>query len=176
MSCSPQHQLSETLKTITNMNEIWFTKVDLPYGWLGNMAPYPVLHHGFRWLTTEALFQALRFDDEAIRQLIRMEKSPMGAKMKAKKHKDLMVVQPMSAIDVANMRMCLRLKMEQHRVIREWLLATGNAVIYEDVGARHGARHLFWGAKQTQQGVLGTNTLGHLWMALRDELRTSAVS
>ena len=40
------------------MNEIWFTKVDLPYGWLGNMAPYPVLHDGCRWLTTEALFQA----------------------------------------------------------------------------------------------------------------------
>ena len=42
------------------MNEIWFTKVNLPYGWLGNMAPYPVLHDGCRWLTTEALFQAMR--------------------------------------------------------------------------------------------------------------------
>jgi predicted NAD-dependent protein-ADP-ribosyltransferase YbiA (DUF1768 family) len=42
------------------MNEIWFTKVNLPYGWLGNMAPYPVLHDGCSWLTTEALFQAMR--------------------------------------------------------------------------------------------------------------------
>lgn len=71
------------------MNEIWFTKVDLPYGWLGNMAPYPVLHDGCRWLTTEALF---------------------------------------------------------------------------------------WGAKRTPKGVVGTNTMGMLWMELREELRNGTAS
>ncbi len=164
------------LKTIKNMNEIWFTKVDLPYGWLGNMAPYPVLHDGCRWLTTEALFQTMRFEDEGIKELIRTQKSPMGAKMKAKANRGHMVIEPMSAADVANMRVCLRLKVEQHRDVRERLLATGAALIYEDVGNRHGARHLFWGARRTPQGVEGTNTLGTLWMELREELRNGTAT
>src|SRR5262249_49560871 len=62
---------------------IAFTKVDLPYGWLGNMAPFPVMHDGRGYRTTEALFQALRFDQEPIREAIRGEKSPMAAKMRA---------------------------------------------------------------------------------------------
>ena len=36
---------------------IAFTKVALPFGWLGNMAPYPVTYGGKAWRTTEALFQ-----------------------------------------------------------------------------------------------------------------------
>lgn len=158
------------------MNEIWFTKVDLPYGWLGNMAPYPVLHDGCRWLTTEALFQAMRFKDDGIKELIRAQKSPMSAKMKAKANRDSMVIEPMSAADVANIRLCLRLKVAQHRVSRERLLATGTALIYEDIGYRNGARHLFWGAKRTPKGVVGTNTMGMLWMELREELRNGTAS
>ena len=66
---------------------IAFTKVALPFGWLGNMAPYPVTYGGKAWRTTEALFQALRFEDESIREAIRQEKSPMAAKLVAKRHK-----------------------------------------------------------------------------------------
>jgi predicted NAD-dependent protein-ADP-ribosyltransferase YbiA (DUF1768 family) len=62
--------------------------VDLPYGWLGNMYASPVRYNGEIWKTSEALFQALRFEDLEIRALIRNEKSPMGAKMKAKKFKE----------------------------------------------------------------------------------------
>lgn len=67
---------------------ISFTRVDLPHGWLGNMASYPVKYDGKWWPTTEALFQALRFDDPAIKEELRAIKSPMGCKMKAKKEKD----------------------------------------------------------------------------------------
>ena len=64
------------------MHTIAFTKVTLPYGWLGNMAPFPVLYGLLEWRTTEALFQALRFAaDDPVRELIRAEKSPMAAKM-----------------------------------------------------------------------------------------------
>ena len=68
---------------------IKFTKVSLPYGWLGNMAPFPVMYKGKKWLTIEALFQALRFEDEKIIEEIRLEKSPMGAKMKVQKEPSL---------------------------------------------------------------------------------------
>ena len=87
---------------------IGFTKAKLPYGWLGNMYASPVSYEGKVWKTSEALFQALRFEDEEIRELIREEKSPMGAKKKAKGQKSRMVVVPMSEEGVENMRMVVR--------------------------------------------------------------------
>ena len=69
------------------MNDIIIGKVKEEGGCWGNMAPYPVEYNGKRWLTTEALFQAMRFEDEEVREQIRNEKSPMVAKMKAKKNK-----------------------------------------------------------------------------------------
>ena len=159
------------------MSDIWFDKVDGPYGWLGNMAPYPVLHLGSRWLTTEALFQALRFEDEGIRTLIRTEKSPMGAKMMAKKHAEAMVVAPMSDQDLEHMRLCVRLKLEQHKQLQGRLLATGEAVIREDVTKRNGARHEFWGTRRLPDGgIRGHNWLGTIWMERRDDLRSSGMS
>jgi predicted NAD-dependent protein-ADP-ribosyltransferase YbiA (DUF1768 family) len=64
---------------------ISFTKTDLPYGWLGNMFAAPITYNGQIWRTSEALFQALRFEDETIREVIRNDKSPMGAKMLSKR-------------------------------------------------------------------------------------------
>ena len=63
---------------------IEFTKVALPYGWLGNMYSAPILHGGKIWKTSEALFQSMRYDDEEIIEVIRNEKAPISAKMKAK--------------------------------------------------------------------------------------------
>ena len=34
-------------------NVIAFTKVALPYGWLGNMAPFPLVYDGQKYLTSE---------------------------------------------------------------------------------------------------------------------------
>lgn len=38
-------------------DRLTFTKVRLPHGWLGNMAPFSVVFDGKPWRTTEALFQ-----------------------------------------------------------------------------------------------------------------------
>ncbi|MFC2176122.1 NADAR family protein [Bacteroidota bacterium] len=151
-------------------NEITFTKVDLSYGWLGNMSPYPIEYDGKTWRTSEALFQALRFEDEEIREIIRGEKSPMGAKMKAKKHKELMSVIPMSEKDVENMKMCVKLKIDQHENIRFRLKATGTSKIIEDIGKRNGERHKFWGAKKVDGKWIGDNVMGKIWMEFRKEI------
>ena len=147
-----------------------FSKVDLPYGWMGNMSPYKIEFEGKIWLTSEALFQAMRFKDESIRELIRLEKSPMSAKMKAKKFKDQMVVIPMSMEDVENMKKCVRLKMEQHQVLREKLLRTGKFRIIEDIGIRRKERDMFWGAYKENDKWIGENTMGKIWMEIREEL------
>jgi predicted NAD-dependent protein-ADP-ribosyltransferase YbiA (DUF1768 family) len=72
---------------------ILIPKVADPNGCWGNMAAYPVVYQGKEYRTTEALFQSLRFDDQEVVEGIRAEKSPMGAKFVAKKHKATMVVE-----------------------------------------------------------------------------------
>ena len=147
---------------------IWFSKVAEENGWMGNMAPYKIKYDGKEWLTSEALFQSMRFEDESIKEIIRLEKSPMAAKMKAKKFRDQMVVIPMSEKDVENMRMCVRLKLEQHPELKEDLIATGNETIYENIGKRNGERHKFWGAKKLSDNEGdGFNMMGKILMDLR---------
>jgi len=150
---------------------ISFTKNNLPYGWMGNMSAYPIIYKDKKWLTSEALFQAMRFKDEKIIEEIRLQKSPMGAKMVAKKYKNIMIIEPMSKIDVENMEICLRLKFEQHPTLAKKLLITGNHLIVEDIGKRNGERHLFWGMKCVNGEWLGSNTMGVLLMKLRDEFK-----
>jgi N-glycosidase YbiA len=158
------------------MNDIVIGKVNDDGGCWGNMAAYPIQHEGKRWLTSEALFQAMRFEDEEIRETIRSQKSPMSAKMKAKKNKSEMVVVPMSDQDLENMMLCLRLKVEQHPELREMLIETGDAYIVENCTNRRTASGLFWGAALIDGYWEGQNWLGVLWMELRAELIASLVS
>jgi ribA/ribD-fused uncharacterized protein len=149
---------------------ISFTKVKLPNGWLGNMSPYQVRYGNKEWRTTEALFQALRFDDAAVKEEIRAVKSPMAAKMKSKRDKAKMVVVPQSEQDQANMSMVLRLKVEQHPDLKQKLLDTGDETIIEDCGKRTSQSSKFWGATLKDGQWVGENVLGRMWMTLREEL------
>jgi predicted NAD-dependent protein-ADP-ribosyltransferase YbiA (DUF1768 family) len=155
-----------------SQNCISFTKVSLPYGWLGNMSPYPIEYAGKTWRTTEALFQAMRFDNVDLQEMIRLEKGPMGAKMKAKGMADRMAVKQLSEKDVSNMETCVRLKLEQHPNLMEELLNTGDLPIYEDVTKRgNRGSNLFWGAMLVDGVWQGQNVLGNIWMKLRQEIR-----
>lgn len=150
-----------------------FTKVSLPNGWLGNMAPYPVAHEGLEYRTTEALFQALRFKERLdIQEEIRAQKSPMAAKMVAKKYAHILVENGytvQSPQDIDNMRLCLELKLAQHPELPEKLLATGSEDIIEDCSSRPRGSGLFWGAAQMKGSTIwtGQNVLGKLWIELR---------
>ena len=152
------------------MKSIWFKKVAEEYGWMGNMAPYPINFNGKIWLTSEALFQSMRYNIDSIKEIIRVEKSPMGAKMKSKKFRDQMVVVPMQDQDVENMRKCVRMKFDQHPKLKKDLIATGNSPIYENIGNRNGERHKFWGSKMVNEFEGdGNNMMGKILMDLRDE-------
>lgn len=158
------------------MKEIAFTKVKLPFGWLGNMSPHLIEAFGRTWRTSEALFQALRFDSHEIREKIRSQKSPMAAKFKAKKHRDKMTVEPLSETDIQNMRFCVMLKAQQHDDLRQMLLETGDMRIIEDCTNR-GRRgsNLFWGAMNDGDDEWeGYNGLGVIWMEVRDAMRHDA--
>ncbi|MHA2045521.1 MAG: NADAR family protein [Candidatus Thorarchaeota archaeon] len=158
---------------------IAFRKVSEEHGWMGNMSAFPVEYEGKVYRTTEALFQALRFDDETIIEEIREQKSPMSAKMKAKKNKDKMVVKQLSEQDLDLMRLCVRLKIEQHDDLRDKLIATGDELIVEDVTKRRNkGSAMFWGAALEldtleEEGVevwTGQNWLGKIWAELREKV------
>ncbi len=155
------------------MEVVSFTKVSLPHGWLGNMSPYPINFNGKIWRTSEALFQALRFKDEDIQELIRAEKSPMGAKMVMKSNSAYIILEKHGAKDLMNMKMCLKLKLAQHPSLVDDLIATGDLTIIEDVTKRGDVGgNLFWGAMQVENEDgfhwVGNNALGKLWMEIRE--------
>ncbi len=155
---------------MANQNVIAFSKVSLPYGWLGNMSPHPVVYENDKYATAEALFQCLRFDDEAIRNEIMRQASPMSAKMIAKKHRAKMILSPHHDQDLENMCFVLMLKIEQHPKIRMELQKTGDALITEDCSKRKYGSGLFWGAALIDGKWEGQNALGKMWMELREEI------
>ena len=150
---------------------ILIRKVKQPFGWMGNMSPHPVKHEGHEYRTCEALFQCLRVEDEAVREAIRAEKSPMGAKLKAKKHSTARTIECLTPEDLDLMRLTLRVKLEHHRAFVDRLLETGDRCIVEDCSRRQRGTGLFWGAALRDDGSwAGMNWLGELWMELRREL------
>lgn len=149
---------------------ISFQKNSDPFGWLGNMSAFPIQYNWKTWSTSEALFQALRFSNPEIQEIIRSEKSPISAKMKAKSHRSKRVIEPQSPADLDNMRLCLQLKFDQHPVLKTQLIRTADCTLVEDIGGRKGNNHLFWGMKNTPQGWEGQNQLGLLLMELRDQI------
>lgn len=157
------------------MSPIFIRKVNCPHtGWLSNMSPYKIVVDDIFWKTAEAYFQSSRFaPDDAVRERIRMQKSPMAAKMVAKENASRMVVVPMSEDDVENMRITLRLKFRCNQIpLEDNLLRTGDRTIIEDSGRRTNDSGRFWGASELPNGLLyGKNMLGKLLMDLRNEFK-----
>jgi predicted NAD-dependent protein-ADP-ribosyltransferase YbiA (DUF1768 family)/CYTH domain-containing protein len=153
------------------MNEIRFTKSKLPYGWMGNMSRFPITYLGKIYGSTEHLFQAMRFGlDSDIAEMIRQEPNSFKSKLIAKANRDKVIIEPCGDIDLANMRTCLLLKLDQHPELKDELMGTVGHHIYEDVTARgRGNSNLFWGALMNKEGNWeGKNVMGELWMDIRD--------
>lgn len=159
---------------------ILITKVKADWGHLGNMSPHPVSYEGQEWRTTEALFQAMRFQDAEPKDLLRAAKNPMQTKFLARSlaKKWPFAVEPRSAADLDNMRQVLRIKWAAYASIQELLARTGDELILEDSTKRaRSPSAVFWGAALQADGTWrGENWLGVLWMELRREIASGSVS
>ena len=164
------------------MNEvITFTKVRLPFGWLSNMAPFPIQYQNTVYLTNEALFQCLRFEDfpgdpklkQQAQEAIRAQNSPMVVKWVSKRwFKDLgFHVNIGDEQDLERMRLCLKLKINQHSHLVSELLKTEDKLIIEDSSNQKGKTRNIWGATYENGVWDGQNEMGRLWMELRAQLR-----
>lgn len=155
-------------------SEIRITTVKEESGWLSCMSAYPVTYQGTQYKTCEALFQALRFEGyPEIQKAIQECPSPMGAKMIARKNRELLnrgVKWDEAPSDIPLMKKCLELKLQQHPVLKEKLIATGNATIIEDCTTHDRESARFWGVVKKDGQWIGENVFGKLWMEIREEL------
>lgn len=140
---------------------IKFKFVNAPYGFLSNFSPHPVTYEGKLYKTSEALYQALKFNEPSVREVIRACLTPKDAAMYGRSHGGMRSDWDQVKLDM--MRMVIRLKVEQHPFIKTALLATENEVLIEDSN-----KDTYWGQKPDGTGA---NWLGQLWMELRNELR-----
>lgn len=143
-----------------------------PFGAFSNMAGgFPLRFAGHDYLTSEHLYQSLRFPDyPEVQAQIRGIASPMGAKMASKPHRAAKSRRDWETVRLDVMRFCLRLKLNSYRTtFGRLLLGSGDKPIVEESRRN---RDDPWSARATEPDVLvGMNTLGILLMELREELR-----
>jgi type I restriction enzyme S subunit len=145
-----------------------FRKTKDAFGGLSNMcAGFEIELGDYSFLTSEALYQAFRFNDEEIQRTIMNEKSPMAAKMKSKKYR-ANTRPDWDEVRVDIMEWCLLMKLKCNwENFSTLLLVTECRDIVEE---SHKDR--FWGTVEDESGLLvGSNVLGKLLMKIREALK-----
>ena len=168
--CCPDYK---TTRTTVEIIKIY--KVTDKYGCLSCIYAHPATYNGLTYRTCEALFQSRRFNGHPeIQDIIREEKSPMGAKMKAKGNRALLnrgTKWDEAPEDIPLMKECLLLKLEQHPELKQKLIETGDATILEDCTSHDRESARFWGMVFKDGDWKGENILGKLWMEIREEIK-----
>ena len=145
------------------------------YGWISMMSAYQAYYKGTTFRTYEELFQWLRFVAfPDIQWEIVEQKSPMGAKMKARKHRAKLnrgEKWDQAPEDITLMKKCILLKLEQHPELKVKLISTGTATIIEDCTSHDRESARFWGMVYKDGQWIGENMLGKIWMEIREELQ-----
>lgn len=130
---------------------------------------YAICINGEKILSSEALYQAMRYpDNPEIQREILIQKSPMTAKMISKKYRNLSRTD-WNQVRIIIMRWCLRIKLLNNwNEFSSLLLSTGDKNIVEE-----SHKDDFWGAIPSDKNLLvGTNALGRLLMELRKDLHS----
>lgn len=165
-----------TYNTVIMKIRIGIRKVNENYGWMGNMGRRRLVVDGKEYKSSEGLFICKRFDDEEIKEYLRLEDNGgMRVKMLSKKFKDKMVVERCSQEDVNNMREVVRLKVDSYDWMKKELKRLKNnydeVFIYEDVSKRKRGNNLFWGGYFDENGeFIGENVLGKIWMEVMEDV------
>lgn len=135
------------------------------YYMFSNFSSFSVRYDKRDWMTSEHAYQAMKFNDLWYQEWIRSQKSAYDAK-KAARSKSMMVRGDWNEVKLLFMLEICRDKLNQHKIIQQKLLKTGDREIIED-----SPEDSFWGWGRNKNGE---NHLGRIWMILRDELRVKA--
>lgn len=140
-------------------NEIGFWTVQSYYGWLSNFYPSRMIIDKTEYRNVESFYQSQKYEDRGLQEYVRSAIMPAVAKQRGR----AFPVRPdWEQVKVEVMLKGLRAKFQQNPELRQMLLATGDAVLYED-----SPTDLFWGKK-------GQDMLGKLLMRVRSEISRDA--
>jgi ribA/ribD-fused uncharacterized protein len=156
---------------------IVFCKTKDLFGEFSNMAAgFPLRFEGHDYLTSEHLYQCLRFPHyPSIQEAIRQVRSPMGAKMSSKKYRANHSRPDWDTVCRDVMRYCLRLKLRTYEMTFGRLLrqSEGRPIVEESRRNRDD----MWSARADKNDgdiLVGENALGLLLMELRAEFLSLA--
>ena len=155
---------------------IYFSSQSTTYPEFSNFWAAPICVEGQTFKNAEEAFQgikALTFHDHEAFTKIQKSKSPASAKSYGRKVKGFQE-SVWSAMKLDLMRNIVLAKFSQNPLLKEKLLATGDAVLAE------ATRDAFWGigagrkgALEGNQSVWGQNHLGTILMEVRAELASA---
>jgi ribA/ribD-fused uncharacterized protein len=129
---------------------------------LSNFAPYAIELDGLLWATVENFYQAQKFTDPALQDIIRKADKPIIAKNLADQNRER--IRPgWEAMKDAVMDRAVRRKFETHSELRAILLSTGDEDLLEAAPS-----DTYWGIGREGNGL---NKLGRILMRIRAELR-----
>lgn len=133
------------------------------YYMFSNFASFAVKYNGLLWATSEHAYQAAKFEDKEVVDLIHKSLSSHDCKKIARVHKEK--INPIwDSVKVSVMEDIIRTKISMHPYIREKILETGDREIIED-----SPKDSFWGRGPDFKG---RNELGKVWMKMRSELHS----
>lgn len=139
------------------------------FGGLSNMSgEYPLVINGIRVLSSEHLYQALKFPDHPSIQLMILEMPcPLRAKLFAeRKVRNSKIRSDWETIKLDVMAYCLRAKLITHWVkLGDLLRSTG----HKDIVEMSSKQDTFWGVVEDGSVFRGYNHLGRLITSLRNE-------
>jgi type I restriction enzyme S subunit len=160
------------MPTYIRSESIVFCKTKESFGGLSNMAGgFPLRFDGHDYLTSEHLYQCLRFPDYPdLQASIRAIRAPIGAKMHTKPFRATHCRKDWDEVCRDVMRYCLRLKLRSYemtfgRLLRE---SRGKPIV-EESRKNHDDMWSARALKGSPDVLVGENALGLLLMELRDE-------
>ena len=132
------------------------------YGEFSNFSPHPFDLDGKTWPTSEAYFQARKFEDAAYQEQIRLAPTPMKA-ANLGRSRSVPLRPDWEEVKDDAMRRALRAKFDAHPELQTLLLSTGDEPLIEATTDDY-----YWGCGTRGDGL---NRLGELLMELRARLR-----
>jgi hypothetical protein len=150
---------------MSNPKTIYFYEEYGEHGYFSNYAACPIFLKSRLWPTTEHYYQAQKYADTELEELVRQQPAPHNAK-ELTRNPRYPARADWNTVRDRVMRTALYAKFSQHEHLRQALLATGNTVLVE-----HTDKDAYWGDGGDGSG---TNMLGKLLMHVREQLRHEA--
>lgn len=142
-------------------DEIRFYHSNQPWGEFSNFSPHSIFIDEINWMTVEHYYQSKKFDNEELKEKIRLSKTPTLAKIKALEMKEFRR-DDWDEVKEKIMLVGLRSKFIQHPELGRLLVSTNPKRLVEST-----ANDSYWG--ESVDGI-GENRLGELLMSIRNEM------